>query len=80
MRSGNDHNSIGQIFIRLRRNTPQRTVAQACTSAEAATGAHAKADGASATCCGEFHFFENLTGSRPGAEIPRRSSSDPSCR
>ena len=26
------------------------------------------------------HFFESLTGSRPGAEIPRRSSSDPSCR
>jgi hypothetical protein len=26
------------------------------------------------------YFFESLTGSRPGAEIPRRSSSDPSWR
>ena len=27
-----------------------------------------------------FYFFKSLTGSRPGAEILRRSSSDPSCR
>lgn len=26
------------------------------------------------------YFFEILTGSRPGAEILRRSSNDPSCR
>ena len=34
----------------------------------------------SEACRGAVHFFESLTGSRPGTEIPRRSSSDPSCR